>query len=301
MGWNGIGVGWPNASAYSGPPAPTNVYYLIDGWCSESEFPTNTYTTQLVDPNIYHTGEFVYSPTLYTGVLLGPTQSTPLEEVAIIGPVYSGCPVPALVSYSVYDCQLGEYYTTGPYEEGTITEGGRVYTQSGNYGYVNSIVEPPQEGNTDTEAFPIGYVDYRCNDCSITFNFELQSDGSDWYLDLYVNNDGEVPFQSDINELIIDVNYSAYLTSEEDPPITMSGSVTFEIASYNVPSGVEGWHLHEQYAFSASEDYNVETDSYGVTSMSVNPIALGPYDTGWDVPNKYVTDYGNVWTFYYPT
>ena len=299
MGWNGIGIGWPNASAYSGPPAPASVYYNIISVCSGESF--DSISTNLVNPNVYTTGNYVYSTTINDGVLLGDQQLSPGDiQVEIIGPVYLGCPVPVLVSYTVYDCQLGEYYTTGPYEEGTITEGGRVYTQSGNYGYVNSIVEPPIEGDTSTEAFPIGYVDYRCNDCSVTFNFELQSDGSDWYLDLYVNNDAEVPFQSDINELIIDVNYSAYLTSDEDPPITRSGSVTFEIASYNVPSGVEGWHLHEQYAFSANEVYNVETDSYGVTSMSVNPIALGPYDTGWDVPNKYVTDYGNVWTFYYP-
>ena len=367
MGWGqGIGIGWPNASASAGPPIVMG-YFEIASLCNGTVAPGTT--SQLVDTSLYATGDYVaYNNELgyVAGLQLGNIVSTPSDEFLTIisKSVYTGCPVnfaidlvcpdyipenmatvliaPGLyntgdyvfspatnqtvllgniisdlesyqlipisgqayqacqVSYNVYDCIQEEPYTTGYYNTGTFGNGNRVYTQSGNYGYVANTTEAPQEHDAPTSPFPIGYVDYRCNDCNVTFNFELQSDGSDWYLDLYVNNDGEVPFQSDINELIINVNYSAYLTSDEDPPITMSGSVTFEIPSYNVPSGVEGYHLGEEYAFSANEVYNVDSDSYGVTSMSVNPIALGPYDTGWYVPNRYVTNYGNVWTFYYP-
>ena len=301
-----MGIGWPNASAYSGPPAPTNVYYLIDGWCSEDEFPTNTYTTQLVDPNIYHTGEFVYSTVLNTGVLLGSPQSTPINEVGIIGPVYSGCPVPLLESYYVFDCIAGEYYITGPYEQGTMSNGIRVYTESGNYGYIQSIVDPPQEGNTDTEAFPIGNVDNRCDDCNVTFSFQLGGgEGeNDYNILLFATESlGEVNFQSSINPLFINLQYEIEFVDEETgSPVFRYGNVQFQINEYIVGAGSENTYLGEEYAFNLSGGpYNIGNTRFAVTEISVNPTAFDPYDTGWVVPNKYVTNYGNVWTFYYPT
>jgi len=48
MGWNGIGMGWPNASAYSGP-VPTDERYLltsctgVTGACVTPDFPIGTY------------------------------------------------------------------------------------------------------------------------------------------------------------------------------------------------------------------------------------------------------------------
>jgi hypothetical protein len=301
MGWGqGIGIGWPNATSVA-TPVPTNVYYLIDDWCSEDPIPMDAYTTQLVDPNVYFTGNYVYSTTLNFGVLLGAQQSTPLDQVEIIGPTYSGCPVTALESYVIVDCILGEEYTSGYYDAGNFALGDRVYTQYGNYGWVQNTTTA-QEGD-QSEGFPIGYVADRCNDCNVTFIFEVRTeDDGNWYVDLYVNNDGDVPFQSDANELIIDVNYEVYLTAPEDPPVTMAGTVTFEIPSYNVPNGAEGYFLAEQYAFSlgGGGDYDVASEQFYVTSISVDPIALGPYDTGWSRNNRYVTEYGNVWTFYYP-
>jgi hypothetical protein len=296
MGWNGIGIGWPNATS-AATPVPTNVYYLIASVCPDGDTPGGL-STQLVDPNVYVTGDYVYSTTLNFGVLLGAQQSTPLDQVEIIGPTYSGCPVTALESYVIVDCILGEEYTSGYYDAGNFALGDRVYTQYGNYGWVQNITTA-QEGDQG-EGFPIGYVADRCNDCNVIFSFEVSSDGSDWYLDLYADVTGDVNFESTINELIIDVNYEILLTAPEDPPITMSGTVVFEIASYNVPTGSGPIFMHEQYAFSLSEDYNVDYEQYNVTSISVNPVVLGPYDLG-DNQFRYVTEYGNVWTFNYPT
>ena len=47
MGWNGIGIGWPNASAYSGPPPTTERYLVLD--CISG----NNYDTEL-----YNIGDF---------------------------------------------------------------------------------------------------------------------------------------------------------------------------------------------------------------------------------------------------
>ena len=48
MGWNGIGIGWPNASAYSGPLPTTERYYVSDcignyGSFYSTEYPKGTF------------------------------------------------------------------------------------------------------------------------------------------------------------------------------------------------------------------------------------------------------------------
>jgi len=303
MGWGmSMGIGWPNASAYSTPPVPTSVYYQIDNWCLGEEYPGG-YTTQLVDPNIYHTGDYVFSTDLGAGVLLGAPQSTPESQFAIVGPSYPYCP-PPLESYTIYDCIEGQYYITGPYEQGWFGKGNRVYTDYGNYGYVYQI-EQAQEGNTDTEAFPIGYVDNRCNDCNVTFSFQLGGgEGeNDYNILLFATESlGEVNFQSSINPLFINLQYVIEFVDEETgSPVYRYGNVQFQINEYIVGADSENIYLGEEYAFNLSGGpYNISNTRFAVTEISVNPTAFDPYDTGWVVPNRYVTNYGNVWTFYYP-
>jgi len=231
MSWNGIGVGWPNATSI--------------------------------------------------GLCLGPGES-----------------------YSVYDCILESTYVTGLYEPGTFNEGDRVYTQQGNYGYIQNL-EIPRTGGIDTEAFPIGFVDNRCNDCTVNLNAIINNDGEnaeEWfiYLDGTESLD-EVNFQSNVNTLFVTVSYYAQLEAPESGPITESGFVTFEITSYNIPAGGEAVLLGSINAFTTpdGEDYYIVNSETTITNISIEQTALGPYDTGWDVPNKYVTEYGNVWTMYY--
>lgn len=292
-----IGIGWPNATSVA-TPVPTNVYYLIDNWCSEDVIPMDTYTTQLVDPNVYVTGDYVYSTTLNFGVLLGAQQSTPLDQVEIIGPTYSGCPVAALESYVIVDCILGQEYTSGYYDAGNFALGDRVYTQYGNYGWVQNITTA-QEGDQG-EGFPIGYVADRCNDCNVNLSATItKEDVGVFNINLFAKEMlGEVNFESSDNQLDVYVNYYVVLGNNEDPDIIKEGEYLFEISSYNVPSGSEEI-IGTDSIFNAPESYGIIEQAVQITSINFDGIALGPYDTGWDIPNKYVTNYGNVWTMYY--
>ena len=89
MGWNGIGIGWPNASASN---QSQMVYYQIQQVCGQ--FTPFDSTTQLVDNSIYQTGDYV----IYDGgggnrVLLGAVSETIGSTVFNIGlPIYTSCP-----------------------------------------------------------------------------------------------------------------------------------------------------------------------------------------------------------------
>jgi len=91
MGWGqGIGIGWPNASASN---QSQMVYFSIEGICGGDTMPT--YTTQLVDSSIYQTGDFVdFVVNQTTGrVALGDIVETPGEIIFnISGQTYTGCP-----------------------------------------------------------------------------------------------------------------------------------------------------------------------------------------------------------------
>lgn len=96
MGWNGIGIGWPNASASAGPPVPTYVYFAIAGMCG-ANVPGN-WTTQLVDTSIYHTGDYVGgfdNKGNEARFLLGEIVLEPgVLIMEISGPTYTSCPIP---------------------------------------------------------------------------------------------------------------------------------------------------------------------------------------------------------------
>lgn len=299
MGWGqGIGIGWPNATSVA-TPVPTNVYYNILSVCSGESF--DSISTNLVNPNIYTTGDYVYSTTINDGVLLGDQQLSPGDiQVEIIGPVNYGCPVTALESYRIIDCITGQDYISGYYDAGNFALGDRVYTQYGNYGWVQNT-ETAQEGNQD-DGFPIGYVDDRCNDCNVTFSFESQEEDGSYNLLLNATESlGEVNWESSINTLYVSVNYFMEFIAEEGPGTTRSGTINFVIPSYNVGSGSEFINIGTEYMFGINtEVYSLVSQSFTNTTISLNDTALGPYDIGWDVPNRYVTNYGNVWTLYYP-
>ncbi len=299
MGWGqGIGIGWPNATS-GATPVPTNVYYNILSLCSGE--PINSISTNLVDPNVYTTGDYVYSTTINDGVLLGDAQLVPRDiQVEIIGPVNYGCPVTALESYVIIDCITGQDYTSGYYDAGNFALGDRVYTQYGNYGWVQNITTA-QEGD-QSDGFPIGYVDDRCNDCTVSFSFDPVRGEGEYYLNLLATeSQGDVAFQSTQNTLLISVYYFMTFSQEEGPDTDREGTINFAIPSYNVGAGSEFILLGNEFMFNINtETFSLIEQNFYVTTIEVVDTELGPYDTGWVVPNKYVTNYGNVWTFYYP-
>jgi len=276
---------------YTGCP----VNFAIDLVCPD--LTPELMATVLIAPGLYNTGDYVFSPDTAQTVLLGNIISDleAYQLITISKPVYQACQV----SYNVYDCIQEESYITGYYNAGTFGSGDRVYTQSGNYGYVNNPVEY-QEGDIDTEAFPIGFVDYTCNDCNVNLSATItKEDVGVFYINLFGHETlGDQPFQSSINTLYASVNYTVQLSDGEGDFLNISGSYNFEINSYNIPAG-HIVQLASNFAFNAGEIYGIDEQNVQITSINFDGIALGPYDTGWDSPNKYVTNYGNVWTMYY--
>jgi hypothetical protein len=91
MGWGqGIGIGWPNASASAGPPAPTYVYFVIQGICGGGIMLPGT--TQAILAGIYSSGDYVYSETVGQRVLLGAIVNEPGDNIYnVTGQIYPDC------------------------------------------------------------------------------------------------------------------------------------------------------------------------------------------------------------------
>jgi hypothetical protein len=91
MGWgNGIGIGWPNASAAN---QGEMVYFQIQEVCGGTVPPNST--TQLVDNSIYKTGDYRrYDTGGGNRVLLGAEVGTIGDTVFTVGqPRYTSCPL----------------------------------------------------------------------------------------------------------------------------------------------------------------------------------------------------------------
>jgi hypothetical protein len=88
MSWNGIGIGWPNASSQTG--SVSGWFYLAMA-CGPST-PVNTYTVYQENTN-YKEGDFVYCIDLETRIMLGPlyTQEPEGAQVNVSGPAYNSC------------------------------------------------------------------------------------------------------------------------------------------------------------------------------------------------------------------
>ena len=89
MGWGqGISIGWPNASAQATPP--TYIYFIVTSFCSGTEFPAGT--TQAILEGVYSSGDYVYSTTANSRVLLGAIVNEPGGAIYnVSGQVYPDC------------------------------------------------------------------------------------------------------------------------------------------------------------------------------------------------------------------
>ena len=89
MGWGqGIGIGWPNASAQATPPA--YIYFIINSLCSGAMFKKGT--TQAILEGVYSPGDYVYSTTVTSRVLLGEIVNEPGDFIYdVSGPIYPDC------------------------------------------------------------------------------------------------------------------------------------------------------------------------------------------------------------------
>lgn len=77
MGWNGIGIGWPNASAYSGP-APATERYLVESCVNGEQIDTELYDIGDFEINDRVTYDVFGNPTF--GKVIGITEN---EDYAI--------------------------------------------------------------------------------------------------------------------------------------------------------------------------------------------------------------------------
>ena len=89
---NGIGIGWPNTSASSGPPIVMG-YFSIMGSC-KGAFGID-WTSQLIDTSLYNEGDYVDGITPFGGsdrYILGEIRQKPGPEIAeLYGPAHIGC------------------------------------------------------------------------------------------------------------------------------------------------------------------------------------------------------------------
>jgi hypothetical protein len=227
MGWNGIGIGWPNATS--------------------------------------------------GGVIPGPTTE----------------------SYGIYSCSGGENLASDPYPIGSFIPGYRITIGGSDYGYVTSII-PAAEGDSIGN-LPIGNVDSRCNDSEIQLSLVLTPSTSTNYsirVRGYVYNGG-LPVISENNTLFLTITYYIPFTNNEGNYLTSSGNIQTEIPVYNIPIQEQTTLIEIPY-FTVPNGYYPEYSELTVTSFSLGNTLLGPYDSGEVYPNRFVTTYGNVWTFYWP-
>jgi hypothetical protein len=90
MGWNGIGIGWPNASSSRGANL---AYFSISERCN-SAIPL-VWTSQLINTNIYQVGNYVDGIDPEGNVFrwrLGEIVLVPGDSIiSISGPTYISC------------------------------------------------------------------------------------------------------------------------------------------------------------------------------------------------------------------
>lgn len=96
MAWNGIGIGWPNASSQSTPVVIRSGRFALSEDCSGTIFTDGTYTQYLIDTSLQE-GDYVYYPERGTRIPLGNFYE---EEVIInveiniqTSPVYNSCEI----------------------------------------------------------------------------------------------------------------------------------------------------------------------------------------------------------------
>jgi len=92
MGWNGIGIGWPNATSGGAPIPLRSGWFIVAMSCNGGEF--ESASTIYVSNVDWQQGQYVYSNDLSTRVLLGAFyESDPDLNVQfnVEGPAYNDC------------------------------------------------------------------------------------------------------------------------------------------------------------------------------------------------------------------
>jgi hypothetical protein len=210
-----------------------------------------------------------------------------------------GTPMPTTESYGIYSCSGEENLASDPYPAGSFIPGYRITIGGGDYGYVTSII-PAAEGDAIGN-LPIGNVDSRCNDSEIQLSLQLISSGTNYSIRVrgYIYFGG-LPVVSENNTLFLTITYYIPFVSDEGS-ILRSGNIQTEIPVYDMqPETLT--ILKDVPAFTVPNGYYPDGGpELTVTSFSLGNTLLGPYEIGEGYPNRFVTPYGNVWTFYWPT
>lgn len=205
----------------------------------------------------------------------------------------------SLESYAIYSCSGEESLISEPYQVGSFVPGNRIGISGTNYGYIESVI-PESTGETISN-FPIGPVDYTCNDSDIYLSVQFQQIGNNCNFTLYgYMYPGSLSVISNVNPLSVDVLYYIPFIDEFGSSLIRSGTKTIQVNTYNVPVDVLTV-LQSEFVFTVPSGYTPEYIELSVTNVEIGNIYNSPYDTGWEYPNKYVTNYGNVWTFFWPT
>ena len=206
-------------------------------------------------------------------------------------------------SYSIYDCTAEEYQDTNKYPIVYFNIGDRVYLpESGSYGYIDTII--PSKFGVTLQSLPIGYCNYRCNDSDVSLSLDIKNDigvPTDWYAKLYgIEVFGEdIPVISYANYTLTVQFYFDLELFDGDNYINHSGTSGFVQDTYNINSD-ENVLIDTKFLFNTPEGYGISSiNQLYVTSVFISNT-YGPYYIGWEYNNRFLTDNGNVWTFYWP-
>ena len=201
-------------------------------------------------------------------------------------------------SYSIYSCSGEEYLDSNEYPVDSFFPGYRVSFGGGNYGFINGVI-PAIGGGEILSNFTIGDVNYRCNDSQVALSFEAVNIGpGTWGIRVYGNLFEGLDVISDQNTLHVTVNYYIVFYSESSGNVIRNGSHTFNIYSYSMTTG--STTLATDPVFTVPLDASFDYSELSCTSFSIDNV-YGVYSTGSTGSDKFVTNYGNAWTFNWPT
>jgi hypothetical protein len=200
-------------------------------------------------------------------------------------------------SYNIYSCAVGDTLVTNPYPIGSFQPGYRIQIDEGLYGYVDSITTSTQGGYSIAN-FPIGYVANQCNDADVELSWNIDDgDPGTFTCYLYAQKiGGEANINANSNPLSVYIYYNIILENAGGSTIFREGTVVVTAESYSINNTYD--YIGEAQAFTAPNGYYIiNSDSQIVSLFVANNYNSFNYNGG-DIDNRWVTNYGNVWTFY---